>query len=146
MKYDLANYADLVSKSARILSEEKIIGRIWEKDFTVWGNQPDEISNRLGWLDCLEVTRKSFSEINSFVTEIKDEGITQALLMGMGGSSLTPEVFRFTFGVKNGYLDLHVLDSTHPEAILEYEKNFNRKKHYISFQLNPEEQLRQCPL
>ena len=39
------------------------------------------------------------------------------LLMGMGGSSLAPEVFRLTFGVKKGYLDLHVLDSTHPEAI-----------------------------
>jgi len=48
--------------------------------------------------------------------------------MGMGGSSLTPEVFRFTFGLKQGYLDLHVLDSTHPEAILEYEKKLDPSK------------------
>ncbi len=91
-------------------------------------NYPEEISNRLGWLDCIEVTKKSFDEINSFVEEVRNEGFTDALLMGMGGSSLAPEVFRLTFGVKEGYLDLHVLDSTHPEAILEYEKKLDPNK------------------
>jgi glucose-6-phosphate isomerase len=128
MKFDLANYADLVSKSARILSEERIIGRIWEKDHTVWRNDPAEISNRLGWLDCIEVTKKSFDEISSFVEEIRKEGFADALLMGMGGSSLAPEVFRLTFGVKKGYLDLHVLDSTHPDAILDYRKKLDPNK------------------
>jgi len=74
------------------------------------------------------VTKKSFREINSFVNEIKKEGFTDALLMGMGGSSLAPEVFRLTFGVKEGFLDLHVLDSTHPQAVLDYEKKLNPEK------------------
>jgi glucose-6-phosphate isomerase len=82
----------------------------------------------MGWLDCVDLTKKSFSEIKTFVEEIKNDGFTDALLMGMGGSSLTPEVFRFTFGVKKGYLDLHVLDSTHPEEIIDYEKKLDPNK------------------
>lgn len=128
MKYNLSNYQELVSNRARDLTAERIIERIWEKDFTVWGNSPEEISNRLGWLDCMEVTRKSITEIKTFVDEIRKEGFTDVLLMGMGGSSLAPEVFRLTFGVKEGFLDLHVLDSTHPEAIINYEKKLDPKK------------------
>ena len=128
MKYDLGSYSGIIEEKIDQLESERIIERIWQKDFTVWANKPDEISNRLGWLDCLEVTKKSFDEIKTFVEEIRKEGFTDALLMGMGGSSLTPEVFRFTFGVKNGYLDLHVLDSTHPETILEYEKKLQPEK------------------
>jgi glucose-6-phosphate isomerase len=125
MNVSFGKYQSAVEKSLNHISRERIIARIWQKDHTVWRNDPTEISNRLGWLDCIDITEKSFDEINSFVEEIRKDGITDALLMGMGGSSLTPEVFRFTFGVKKGYLDLHVLDSTHPEAILEYEKKLD---------------------
>ncbi len=122
MKSYLGNYQRTIEKTLEKITKEKIIQRIWQKDHTVWRKEPAEISDRLGWLDCREVTRKSLDEINLFVEEILNEGFTQALLMGMGGSSLTPEVFRMTFGIKNGYLDLHVIDSTHPEAVLEYER------------------------
>ena len=128
MNASLGRYLTVVEKSLNHISRERIIARIWQKDHTVWRNDPTEIANRLGWLDCLDVTKKSFDEIISFVEEIRKDGITDALLMGMGGSSLTPEVFRFTFGLKQGYLDLHVLDSTHPEAILEYEKKLDPSK------------------
>jgi len=128
MNITLGRYQTAVEKSLNHISRERIITRIWQKDHTVWRKDPTEISNRLGWLDCIEVTKKSFNEINSFVEGVKKEGFTDALLMGMGGSSLTPEVFRFTFGVKKGYLDLHVLDSTHPEAILDYENKLDPNK------------------
>ena len=128
MKFDLGAYSKIVSEKIDQLTSERIIERIWEKDFTVWGNSPDEISNRLGWLDCIEVTKKSFREIYSFVEDIKKEGFTDALLMGMGGSSLAPEVFRLTFGTKKDFLDLHILDSTHPDAIFEYDKKLNPDK------------------
>lgn len=128
MKYELGSYSGIIGEKIDQLENERIIERIWEKDFTVWGNSQEEISNRLGWLDCLKVTRKSFPEIKSFVDEVRNEGFTDALLMGMGGSSLAPEVFRLTLGVENGFLDLHVLDSTHPEAILEYEKKLDPNK------------------
>lgn len=128
MIFEPGNHSDLIKKAEAKLNEKKIVERIWQRDYTVWRKDPTEISNRLGWLDCLEVTRKSFTEINAFVNEIRNEGITQALLMGMGGSSLAPEVFRLTFGVKEGFLDLHVLDSTHPEAIINYEKKLDPEK------------------
>jgi len=128
MKFEISNLIEEVSNKANELQLERIVDRIWLKDFTVWGNSSEEISNRLGWLDCLEVTRKSFTEIKSFVEEIRKEGFTEALLMGMGGSSLAPEVFRLTFGVIEGYLNLHVLDSTHPEVVLNYEKKLDPAK------------------
>ncbi len=128
MNVSFGQYQTTVEKSLNHISRERVIARIWQKDHTVWRNDPTEISNRLGWLDCVEVTKKSFDEINSFVEELRKEGFNDALLMGMGGSSLAPEVFRLTFGVKKGFLDLHVLDSTHPEAILEYEKKLDPNK------------------
>lgn len=128
MNVSFGKYQTAVEKSLNHISRERIIARIWQKDHTVWRKDPAEISNRLGWLDCVEVTRKFFNDINSFVEDVRKEGFTDALLMGMGGSSLAPEVFRLTFGMKQGYLDLHVLDSTHPEAILEYEKKLNPEK------------------
>lgn len=99
------------------LNDEKIVERIWKKDYTVWKDDPTEISNRLGWLDCTSNTRKSFDEIHSFVNEIQNEGITNVLLLGMGGSSLAPEVFSLVFG-SNSKIKLSVLDSTHPEAVI----------------------------
>jgi glucose-6-phosphate isomerase len=128
MKVFLGEHQDDVIKNFASLSKHQIVNRIWKKDYTVWKNDPTEISNRLGWLDCIDVTKKKFNEINSFIEEIRTAGFTQALIMGMGGSSLAPEVFRLTFGVKNGYLDLHVLDSTHPEAVLKYEKELDASK------------------
>lgn len=109
------------------LVDEKIIERIWKKDYKVWSNDPTEISNRLGWLDCTSVTRKSFDEIHSFVNEIQNEGITNALLLGMGGSSLAPEVFSLIFG-NNANINLSILDSTHPEAVAEKTKSFEPSK------------------
>jgi glucose-6-phosphate isomerase len=106
------------------LNDDKIIERIWKKDYTVWNNDPTEITNRLGWLDCTSNTRKSFDEIYSFVNEIQSEGIKNVLLLGMGGSSLAPEVFSLVFG-HNSKIKLSVLDSTHPEAVLEKSNRLN---------------------
>jgi len=110
------------------LVNEKIVNRIWEKDFTVWSDKPSEISNRLGWLDSPTVTKAAINEITAFVESVRSDGFTTALLMGMGGSSLAPEVFRLTFGAQNGYLDLHVLDSTDPAVILKYTKELDLEK------------------
>jgi glucose-6-phosphate isomerase len=106
------------------LNDEKIVERIWKKDYTVWNNNPTEISNRLGWLDCTSNTRKSFDEIHSFVNEIQNEGIKNVLLLGMGGSSLAPEVFSLVFG-HNHKIKLSVLDSTHPDAVLDKSHKLN---------------------
>ncbi len=127
-KYSIEKYSALLNETVKKLNDENIVDRIWQKDFTVWNNNPSEISNRLGWLDSVEVTHKSLAEINNFVEEVKQAGFTNALLMGMGGSSLAPEVFRLTFGVKDGYLNLHVIDSTHPQVVMDYAKKLNPAK------------------
>ena len=128
MKLTLGKEQKLYEGKFQKLVDEKVIERIWKKDYMVWSNNPDEISNRLGWLDSPENSLKSLNEINEFVESVKAEGFTQALLMGMGGSSLAPEVFRLTFGVKEGYLDLDVLDSTDPGAVLEKERKLDFSK------------------
>ena len=124
-KYSIGENSKLVDEIIKKLGEENVVERIWKKDHTVWSNDPTEISNRLGWLDSVDVTSKSLNEIKHFVDDVTKAGYKQALLMGMGGSSLAPEVFRLTFGVKDGYLDLSVIDSTHPEVVMNYAKKFN---------------------
>jgi len=124
LKINLGNYKSLVDDAMSRLRENKVVQRIWKHDHTVWREEPTEISNRLGWLNSPEQMLEAVPEIESFVAEIRDAGFTQALLLGMGGSSLAPEVFRKVFGVKEGYLDLGVLDSTDPEAVQFYARKF----------------------
>ncbi len=128
MKYELGSYSDSIAEKVFDLRDERIVERIWEKDFTIWGNDPHEIFNRLGWLNSPSETLQSLDEITEFVEGVRKDGFTDALLMGMGGSSLAPEVFSLMFGTKKGYLNLHVLDSTHPEAVLDYEKKLDPAK------------------
>ena len=92
--------------------------RLWAKDPTLWADKATpEITDRLGWLNLPEVMRDQVSDLTSFREQIKSEGYTHAVLLGMGGSSLAPEVFQNTFGNRGGYPQLHVLDSTHPAAV-----------------------------
>ncbi len=110
------------------MDEQKLIERIWEGDHTVWKPDPTEITNRLGWLRIDETMPGSISQINALVDAVRNDGYTNALLLGMGGSSLAPEVMRKTFSVQPGYLDLAVLDSTDPEAVLEYSSRLDPAK------------------
>jgi transaldolase/glucose-6-phosphate isomerase len=121
-------YQNLVDSALEKLKNERIVQRIWEHDHTVWKADPDEISNRLGWLHSPEIMMDAVDSIAQFIDEIRAEGFTHALLLGMGGSSLAPEVFRLTFGVKNGYLDLQVLDSTTPGAVQNISRNIDPAK------------------
>jgi hypothetical protein len=82
----------------------------------VWEDDPTEISNRLGWLHIPEVMVDALPGIRKVVAGVKADGYKNVLLMGMGGSSLAPLVIRETYGVKKGYLDVEVLDSTDPGA------------------------------
>ncbi len=128
VKLNLGEYEQEFSEKIDELKNKNIVSRIWDKDYTVWRNDPTEISNRLGWLDCSDVAKSKLDEISKFVDEIKAEGFTHALLLGMGGSSLAPEVFKKVFGVKSGYLDLSVLDSTHPDQVQSMIDKFSKEK------------------
>src|SRR4030067_2865422 len=110
------------------LKKEKIVERIWKKDYTVWSNEPTEITNRLGWLFSPETSIKALQKIEEFVKGVKQDGFTKTLLMGMGGSSLAPEVFSLTFGSKQGYPEIFVLDSTDPDKVSEFDKIIKNEK------------------
>jgi transaldolase / glucose-6-phosphate isomerase len=92
--------------------------RLWSKDFTLWSAKPvPEITDRLGWLHLPDTMHDQLNDLLLFREEVKGEGFTHAVLLGMGGSSLAPEVFMRTFSNAPGYPRLIVLDSTHPQAV-----------------------------
>lgn len=113
------------------LKEWKKIGfgrRLSEKDPTLWFEKPvSEITNRLGWFDLPDSMHEQLDNISAFAGEIKGEGFTHVVLLGMGGSSLAPDVYQKTFGNAPGYPELIVLDSTHPEAVKGVEANIDFK-------------------
>lgn len=89
--------------------------RLWDRDPTLWFDPPrDEITNRLGWLT--PGVREGLGPIKAFVAESTAEGLTDVVLLGMGGSSLAPEVFASVFRDIDGPR-LTILDSTHPDSV-----------------------------
>ncbi len=115
----LGGYGPLVLRAIDELRSERIISRIWNNDFTVWKPRDEEISNRLGWLELPEKIAEEAGTIESLAKLVHMEGYKTVLLMGIGGSSLAPEVFGSVLGKRPGYPDLIVLDSTIPETIME---------------------------
>ena len=97
---------------------EDVAHRIWKKDATLWGpaDQP-EVSNRLGWLTVVDTMLEAADDLDAFADEVRSEGFTDVVLLGMGGSSLAPEVIRQSFGEQDAWPSLHVLDSTDAGAI-----------------------------
>ena len=130
IKISLGNYKEEIEKVFSKFEDENVSQRIYDKDFTLWSDKPTEITNRLDWLISPQETLDHLDKIDSFEKEIKSAKFTHALLLGMGGSSLAPEVFRLSFGVKKGFLDLEVLDSTNPGAVLNYANKFFLPKIY----------------
>src|SRR6184192_294471 len=107
------------------LEQTAVVRRIAEKDAGLWksdGSAQTEIRERLGWLQVADRMEERVPELEALRKELVGEGFTDVVLMGMGGSSLAPEVFRQTFGAKRGALEVHVLDTTDPAAISALEK------------------------
>src|SRR3954468_6056545 len=108
---------------------EDVAHRIWKKDDTLWGPAGQaEVSNRLGWLTIADTMLDGIDDLESFAAEIRDEGFTDVVLLGMGGSSLAPEVIRQSFGEQDGWPSLHVLDSTDAGAIRTVQERANLEK------------------
>jgi transaldolase/glucose-6-phosphate isomerase len=107
-----------VEKRLNDWQEAEVGKRIWEKDHKVWSKEPQpELTDRLGWLDLPETMEKQVEALTIFADKAKADGIKDIVLLGMGGSSLAPEVFQETFGNAPGFPKLRVLDSTHPAAV-----------------------------
>jgi len=93
--------------------------RLWQRDATLWTG--DDEASWLGWLDITEGQIAHPIELRNLAKEVWSAGFKDILLLGMGGSSLCPEVLRMTFGKIAGYPDLHVLDSTDPAQVKTFE-------------------------
>ena len=115
----------LVRELVQRAERERIARRIWSKDDTLWGPAGQaEVADRLGWLTAHETYEDHVDDLEAFAAEVAEEGYTDCVLLGMGGSSLAPEVLRRSYGAaaQHGRLCLHVLDSTDPGAVLAQER------------------------
>lgn len=99
------------------LAQSRVVDRVWAKDHTLWKPEPTEIENRLGWLTVADQMRQHVPELRTFAQSVCRQGMKDVVLLGMGGSSLGPEVLRRTFGSARGFPRLWVLDSTVPGFI-----------------------------
>ncbi len=115
----LGAYRPAVDAALDEMVTDRIVARIWAHDHTVWKPNPTEITNRLGWLHTAEAMREQLPRLQELVDLVRADGYTDVLLLGMGGSSLAPEVLGRVFaGQVSGMPALAVLDSTDPGAIL----------------------------
>jgi len=102
------------------------VARLWQKDASLWSNTDE--SNWLGWLTITDEQLANLDTLKRFSAEVKKAKFKHVLLLGMGGSSLCPEVLRMTFGKVAGFPELHVLDSTDPQQIKAIERKLDLKK------------------
>ncbi|MFQ5830333.1 MAG: bifunctional transaldolase/phosoglucose isomerase [Candidatus Methylomirabilia bacterium] len=126
-RYEIAG-AGLGKELDRYNVELQLTGFVegmWAKRADLWSEDPQEqkrIANRLGWLESPELMAKNLPRLKRFAAAVRAEGIRHVVLLGMGGSSLAPEVMRAVLGVQPGAPAFTMLDSTDPAAILEVER------------------------
>ncbi len=107
----------LVTAAHARLRASRAVERLWAQDYRLWREDPTDIANRLGWLTIVGEMNACIEELQAFVHLVKDRGIRDVVLLGMGGSSLGPEVLRASFGSRRGFPRLWVLDSTIPGRV-----------------------------
>jgi transaldolase/glucose-6-phosphate isomerase len=121
--------ADIDAKAKAAIEDwrkEGKVRRLWAGDASLW-TDADE-SNWLGWLNIVYDQLKAVGQLEALANDVKGGGFSDVLLLGMGGSSLGPEVFEETFGSVPGFPKLHVLDSTDPAQVKRFESAVDLKK------------------
>lgn len=122
----LGPYAKQVEATLADLAQRDAVTRIWAKDAALWKSDPDHqkiIRNSLGWLTVMPTVRQHAANLAGFAVEVGQAGFTHVLLLGMGGSSLCPDVLRLTFGRTKGFPKLAVLDTTDPASVQAFEQS-----------------------
>jgi len=115
-----------VEKSLADWQSNDKVNRLWARDASLWSNSDE--AKWLGWLDIVERQIADKQKFADFRAEVSAENFSHVLLLGMGGSSLCPEVLSFTFGKQNNFPELHILDSTVPSQIREVESKIDLAK------------------
>ncbi len=127
----LGAYQGAVDQALAALDRDNVPQRMWSKDASVWSTAEEhvkEITHRLGWLTVADDMRAHVDELRAFADEVRTAGYTDVVVLGMGGSSLGPDVARITYGSAKGFPRLHVLDTTDPASILALEKDITLLK------------------
>jgi transaldolase / glucose-6-phosphate isomerase len=109
-----SEFHQAVSQTLEALHRSQAIERLWARDYRLWKPEPKEITDRLGWLTVQDEMRRQSENLRRCVVTAKEMRITNVVLLGMGGSSLGPEVLRTSFGLQKGRPRFWVLDSTVP--------------------------------
>jgi glucose-6-phosphate isomerase/transaldolase/glucose-6-phosphate isomerase len=125
---NLTGFRPQVEHALAGMRETRLLERLWNKDHRLWKPEPAEITNRLGWLTVAREMQTQAAEMAAFAQSIRQEGFRDVVLLGMGGSSLGPEVLRHTFPSAAGYPRLHVLDSTVPGAVRAVTRHINLQR------------------
>jgi transaldolase/glucose-6-phosphate isomerase len=124
--YTLGDQADAVKKALEEWRTEGKIRKLWARDASIWSGQDE--SQWLDWLGIVDGQRENPEHLIEVAKDAKDSGYKYALLLGMGGSSLAPEVWKKTFGKVDGAPELFVLDSTVPAQVKAFENKVDLKK------------------
>ncbi|HKQ76260.1 MAG TPA: bifunctional transaldolase/phosoglucose isomerase, partial [Blastocatellia bacterium] len=128
MEANLGPYEASVKETIKRAESEQWTRKICRKDAALWKQEENHqkiIKNSLGWVTVPDQLHDAAEELAAFSARIRNEGFKDVMLLGMGGSSLCPEVFRRTFGKIPGHPELHVLDSTDPATILAFESRID---------------------
>lgn len=131
VEYAIGSMQARVDQTIEDCHNKQVGRRMWAKDPTLWHQDPAHqkiIRNALGWLTVLDTQQTEIHQLKSVAEDVKKAGFKHILLLGMGGSSLCPEVSRMTFGVVPGYPELHVLDSTVPSQVRAFEQRVDLAK------------------
>jgi transaldolase/glucose-6-phosphate isomerase len=115
-------------RAINAIAAQRVPYRIWARDHTVWKPDPSEIANRLGWLRAAEIMRAQIDRLEGLAAAFRADGYIRVVLLGMGGSSLTPDMFHRAFGVREGFPELNVLDTTDPGAIHDLAQNVDLER------------------
>lgn len=124
MQASLGGYQEAVDARLATLTKHGFTRRLWERDGTLFGNdeEADAASQFMGWLDVTDAMLDNVHHLIALQEDLEDDDVEQVVLMGMGGSSLAPDVFRRTFGQLDGSPELLVLDSTVPAQVQAIER------------------------
>ncbi len=120
MRFVLGQHAGAVDRRSQALVDGGVAARVWRRDAALWGDDAarlKSVSNRLGWLEIASAMQPRVPELEMFAQRVRDDGFTDLVLLGMGGSSLAPEVLRQSVQRDESYPRLHVLDTTDPATI-----------------------------
>jgi glucose-6-phosphate isomerase len=128
ISFFLGKYENPVLEALNEMRRNNVIARIWACDHTVWKPEPDEIVNRLGWLDAPAETLERLPSIKNTLKLFTNSSIKNVVLLGMGGSSLAADVFNRIFGSRAGYPQLHILDTTDPRIIFQMTQKLEWEK------------------